>query len=198
MQAKALVNTLAKTLKCTKEETQQTTLGDVAAERLVDTPVTCCWPVKFTGKLGDREDEALVDKVAAIETEEEQAAPVDSLGNVMANALLTTVSHTLQEVIADTLSYGLSDVAGPSQVDTVADRLTDAEAKTICQTLRDVQAGAFFEILADSVADLQAQKIATLSAMWRLSRSSTRWLTSYQMRRQRNLQTHWRCCQNSE
>lgn len=40
-----MVNTLAKiakTLKCTKAEPHETTLGDVAAERLVDTPVTRC------------------------------------------------------------------------------------------------------------------------------------------------------------
>lgn len=37
-----MVNTLAKTLKCTKAETHETTLRDVAAERLVDTPVTRC------------------------------------------------------------------------------------------------------------------------------------------------------------
>ena len=37
-----MVNTLAKTLKCTKEDTHETTLGNVAAERLVYTPVTRC------------------------------------------------------------------------------------------------------------------------------------------------------------
>lgn len=88
--------------------------------------------------MGDREDEPRVDNVAAIETEEQPAAPVDSLGNVMANPLLAMVSVTLREVIAETLSDGLSDVVGHSLVDTVDDTLTDAEAKTICQTLRDV------------------------------------------------------------
>ena len=113
----------------------------------------------MTDKLSDREDEALVDNVAAIETEEKPAAPVASLGNVMANPLLATVSDTLQEVIAETHSEGLTDVVGPSLVDTVADTLTDAKAKTICHTLRDVEAEAFFEMLANVVTDFQAQKI---------------------------------------
>ena len=42
MEAKALVNTLPKKVKYTKPDTNETTLGDVAAEGLVDTLVTRC------------------------------------------------------------------------------------------------------------------------------------------------------------
>ena len=37
-----MANTLATTLKFTKADTHETTLGNVAAERLFDTPVTRC------------------------------------------------------------------------------------------------------------------------------------------------------------
>lgn len=121
VEAKALLNTLAKKLKYTKPDTHETTLDDVAAEGLVDTLVTRCYDEKFCGTLGDTEDEPMVETVAATEAPEEGATLDDALGNVLANPLLNTVADTIQAVMPETLIGGLGDVEGDSLVDTIAD-----------------------------------------------------------------------------
>ena len=81
----------------------------------------------------------------------------------------------------------MSAVEAKALADTLADTVAGTKGRTPCNTLAHIKAEVLTNTLANTLVQAESDTL-------RQKHLSTWWLTLYQMRRPRQLTTHWSMC----